>query len=286
LHRSVPISDDVDYGLLGPDSVAWRVLSRPGGLVGGLRALMLQALHPLAMAGVAQHSDFRNRPLDRLERTSMYVIAAVYGDTPTAHRTAAIVRAIHKKVRGIDPVTGRAYSADDPETQLWVHSTIWHSLLVSSRVFGSRLTAAEEDQYIAEGVPVAELVGLPGSMVPKSMAEMRDYFASMNARLCMSADARAAIDFVVDPPITRELFVHQVPIRIFARAAVALLPAHIREMAGLEGSRLMDAASVTALRPILAAIAVPQVERTLMGPIVGRTTVALKHQALRVMAAR
>jgi uncharacterized protein (DUF2236 family) len=275
-----------DYGLLGPDSVAWQVLSRPGGLVGGLRALMLQALHPLAMAGVAQHSDFRRRPLDRLERTSMYVIAAVYGDTATAHRTAAIVKAIHKKVHGIDPVTGRAYSAEDPETQLWVHCTIWHSLLVSYRVFGGTLTADEEDRYIAEGVPIAELIGLPGGMVPASIADMRQYFASMDSQLCMSPDARAAIDFVLNPPLTRELLVHQLPIRLFARAALALMPRHVRSMAGLQGSRLIDAAAISALRPIVASIAIPEVERTLMGPIVGYKTVNLKHDALRVMASR
>jgi uncharacterized protein (DUF2236 family) len=272
-----------DYGLLGPESVAWKVLSRPGGLVGGLRALMLQALHPLAMAGVAQHSDFRNRPLDRLERTSMYVIAAVYGDTETARQSGAIVRAMHKKVHGIDPVTGRPYSAEDPETQLWVHSTIWHSLLVSYRAFNPRLTPAEEDRYIAEGVPIAELVGLPGSMVPTSIAEMRQYFASMDSQLRMSDDARAAINFIVNPPLSRELLIHQVPIRIFARASVALMPRHIRKFAGLEGSGVMDAAAITALRPILATIGIPQVERSVMGPIVGHRTVSLKHDALRVM---
>jgi uncharacterized protein (DUF2236 family) len=280
------LEPDHDYGLLGPDSVAWRVLSRPGGLVGGLRALMLQALHPLAMAGVAQHSDFRRRPLDRLEKTSMYVIAAVYGDTATARRSAAIVKAIHKKVHGIDPVTGRAYSAEDPDTQLWVHSTIWHSLLVSFRVFGGALTPEEEDQYIAEGVPIAELVGLPAVMVPASMAQMREYFASMDSQLCVSPDARAAIDFVLNPPVTRQLLVHQVPIRILARAALALMPRHVRAFAGLEGSRLVDAAAISALRPVLAAVAIPEVERTVMGPIVGRRTVSIKHSALRVMASR
>ena len=274
---------ETDYGLLGPDSVTWRLLSRPGGLVGGLRALMLQALHPLAMAGVAQHSDFRNRPLDRLERTSMYVIAAVYGDTETAHRSGAMVRAMHKKVHGIDPVTGQAYSAEDPETQLWVHCTIWHSLLVSARAYGGAFTPEEEDRYIAEGVPIAGLVGVPAAIVPASIAEMREYFASVNSVLRMSPDARAAINFIVNPPLSRDLLIHQVPIRMFARASVALLPGHIRKLAGLEGPRLMDAAAITALRPILATIAIPEVERRVMGPIVGHQTVALKHEALRVM---
>jgi uncharacterized protein (DUF2236 family) len=135
-------------------------------------------------------------------------------------------------------------------------------------------------------VPIAELIGLPGEMVPASIAQMREYFASMDSRLRVSPDSRAAIDFVLNPPLTRELLLHQVPIRMFSRAAVALMPGHIRTLAGLEGSRVMDAASIAALRPIMAAIAIPQVERTLMGPIVGFKTVSLKHQALRVMASR
>ena len=143
-------------GLLGPDSVAWRVIGHPVSLVGGLRSLIIQSLHPLAMAGVAQHSDYRNRALDRLRGTAYYVAATTFGDLETAHAAAARVRRIHSQVRGIDPVTGRPYSADDPDTQLWVHSVEWHSFLAAYRAYAGRsLSPADEDRYISEGVCVA-----------------------------------------------------------------------------------------------------------------------------------
>src|SRR3954463_1721241 len=111
-----------DGGVLGPDAVSSTVVGHPAALIGGLRALVIQSLHPLAMAGVAQHSDYRNRALDRLRRTAAYVAAGVFGDTGTAEAAGARVRRLHARVRGIDPVTGCPYSADDPETQVWVHS--------------------------------------------------------------------------------------------------------------------------------------------------------------------
>src|SRR4051812_8940819 len=123
-----------DDGLLGPDAVAWRVVGHPGALIGGLRSLILQALHPLAMAGVDQHSDYTQRPLGRLQRTTYYVAATAYGDKETAARAVEQVRKRHNKVKGVDPVTGKRYSADDPDTQLWVHSTEWHSFLAAYRV--------------------------------------------------------------------------------------------------------------------------------------------------------
>ena len=169
-------------GLLGPESVAWRVIGHPVSLVGGLRSLIVQSLHPLAMAGVAQHSDYRRRPLDRLQRTSHYVAATTFGDRATAEAAAARVRRVHKRVRGIDPVTGKPYSADDPDTQLWVHCVEWHSFLAAYRAYAtSRLSRDEEDRYIAEGAPIAALLGVPESSVPKSVDEMREYFAAVQA---------------------------------------------------------------------------------------------------------
>src|SRR5205807_8646970 len=153
------------------------VVGRAGARIGGLRALVVQSLHPLAMAGVAQHSDYRNRALQRLRRTAAYVAAGVFGDTATAEAAGSRVRRMHARVRGIDPVTGRPYSADDPETQVWVHAVEWHSFLAAYRVFGPSLTNEQEDRYFAEGVKIAALVGTPPELVPDSVEAMRAYFA-------------------------------------------------------------------------------------------------------------
>lgn len=247
-----------DDGLLGPGSVAWRVIGHPVSIVGGLRSLIVQSLHPLAMAGVAQHSDYRRRPLDRLQRTSHYVAATTFGDTATAHAAAERVKRVHKRVRGTDPVTGRPYSADDPDTQLWVHCVEWHSFLAAYRAYAtSRLTAAEADRYIAEGAPIAALLGIPEERVPKSVEEMRDYFAVVRPQLCVSDYTRDAIGFVLNPPMTRDLIPLQVPLRITAAAAVAITPHDLRRLAGIGQPRIVDGLLRAAVPPAAAALRLP-----------------------------
>src|SRR3954453_18757464 len=103
-----------DQGLFGPESVTWRVVGHQASIIGGLRSLIIQSLHPLAMAGVADFSDYRARPLRRLERTARYVADTTFGTTEQAYEAAAVVRRVHERVHGVDPVTGRSYSADDP----------------------------------------------------------------------------------------------------------------------------------------------------------------------------
>src|SRR5450432_2306910 len=112
-----------DDGFFGPDSVTWRISADLAGPIGGLRALLMQALHPLAMAGVDQHSDWRQDPVGRLAATSAYLATVTFGDRGSAERVAARVRRIHEYVRGVDTVTGRAYEAGDPALLLWVHAT-------------------------------------------------------------------------------------------------------------------------------------------------------------------
>src|SRR5467141_2418728 len=119
--RSVP-EQPADAGLFGPQSVVWRVNRDRAFPLAGMRSLMVQALHPLAMAGVAEHSDWQRDPFGRLAATGGYVLPVTYGDTASANAAAARVRAVHKHVRGADPVTGLDYSAEDPDLLLWVHA--------------------------------------------------------------------------------------------------------------------------------------------------------------------
>jgi uncharacterized protein (DUF2236 family) len=237
--------------------VAWKVIGHPVSIVGGLRALIVQSLHPLAMAGVAQHSDYAKRPIDRLRRTAYYVTATTFGDRATADAAARHVRNVHKKVRGTDPVTGQAYSADDPDTQLWVHCVEWHGFLAAYRAYGGRLTASEQDRFHAEGAVVAPLVGVREADVPRSVAEMREYFASVRPQLCISQPAREAIDFVLKPPLTRDLLPFQVPVRLVARAALATIPRDLRRMAGVDQPSVLDTATVMAVRPAAALLTLP-----------------------------
>ena len=265
---------DADEGLLGPGSVAWRVIGHPGALVGGLRSVVIQALHPHAMAGVAQHSDYVNRPLQRLHGTTYYVTATAFGDTATAHEAAARVRRRHATVRGVDPITGERYSADDPDAQVWVHSTEWHSFLAAYRVFAGTLSPEEEDRYIDEGTIIGSLLGTPRERIPASVAELREYFARMRPRLCVSEAAREAIAFVSDPPLRRDLLPYYLPLRIYANAAIALVPRHLRRLAGIDRPTALDGTAIAAARPLVSATTLPGV-RSIYGLVIGRETARL-----------
>jgi uncharacterized protein (DUF2236 family) len=273
-----------DQGLFGPESVTWRVIGHQASLVGGLRSLMIQSLHPLAMAGVAEFSDYRSRPLRRLQRTSRYVAATTFGTTEQAREAAALVRRMHKRVRGVDPVTGRSFSADDPDTQVWVHTAEIHSFLAAYRAFGGAITNEDCDRYFAENVQVAELVGTPASMVPSSVAEVRSYFASVRPELRMSAAAHDAIHFVLHPPLgNRDLLAYQLPLRALSNAALALMPRDLRRLAGVDRSPAIDAAVLAGTRPLIASLKLPLI-RDAYGAVIGRETTDIGRAAVEQAA--
>jgi uncharacterized protein (DUF2236 family) len=248
---SAPGSDAAE-GYFAPDSITRKIHANPVMLVGGLRALLIQALHPLAMAGVAQHSDFRADPAKRLRGTVRYVNTLTYGAKPAARAAAAQVRRIHERVRGVDPVTGRAYSATDPELLTWVHCVEVHSFLAAYRAYGGRLSRAERDRYLAEQVAAAELIGIPRALVPASVAAYRDFFAARLPQLCSSANAAETIAFVRRPslPGSRWRNLALTPaMRTLGQAATALVPRTLRPMSGLppRGSRDLPAAAAVIL---------------------------------------
>ncbi|HEX9506071.1 MAG TPA: oxygenase MpaB family protein [Acidimicrobiia bacterium] len=215
-----------DAGLFGPDSMAWRIHADPVMLVGGLRALLVQALEPRAMAAVDQHSKFREDPWGRLERTTNFVVTTTYGDTAAAEAAAALVRKVHEHVHGVDPVTGEAYAGNDPDLLLWIHAVEVESFVVAYRTYAGRLTDADADRYVAEMARVAELVELPAAMVPRSLGEVRDYLRSVRG-LQVTPAAREGLRVVLFPPMDlryRPLWA------IPTTAAVAILPADARRM--------------------------------------------------------
>lgn len=228
--RSVP-EVPRDEGLFGPGSIVWRVHRDRSFPLAGMRALMVQALHPLAMAGVAQHSDWRRDPFGRLAATSGYVLTVTYGDTAAAHAAAARVREIHKHVRGTDPETGLPYAAEDPDLLLWVHAALVDSIATIVQRYGRGLSAEEADRYVAEMVPFAEIVGVPREMVPASVAANDLYLRSIDLVQITQA-ARDAIAVVLDPPGldagTRELW-HDV-----SQVAIGTLADWARDAYGFE----------------------------------------------------
>ncbi len=226
---SVP-ADPADDGLFGPGSVTWRVHADLSAPVSGLRALLLQALHPLAMAGVNQHSQWREDPGGRFASTSAYVLTTTYGERATARAAALRVRKIHQWVRGTDPVTGQPYQAGDPALLLWVHAGLVDSGLAAADRFGLRLTPAEQDQYVAEMTAVAELIGMPAGLAPASVADLDGYFAAVRPELATSPAMAEAIGYLLAmPDVEQELGdIWQVVVA----AAVSTLPGWARDLHG------------------------------------------------------
>ena len=191
------------------------------------------------MAGVDQHSDYREDPWGRLRRTVEYVMTTTYGDSEAALAAGAVVRSIHARVRGVDPVTGAPYDAADPELLLWVHNVEVHSFLAAYRRYGGGITAADADRYVSEMVRVTPLVGIPVDLVPQSTAELRDYFARMAPTLAVTVPARRVLNDVLVPPVPFALL----PLGgLVAAAAVGLLPRRVRAIYGLPRFTPADAA--------------------------------------------
>ncbi len=234
-----------DFGLFGPTSVTWRIHGDPASLIGGLRALLIQALRPQAMAAVDQHSDFRSDPWGRLRRTSDYLVATTFGDSATALEWGARVRAVHRRVRGIDPVTGLPYRADDPVLLLWVHAVEVHSFLKAYRQYGGPVSEVDADRYVREMVRAAELVGLHADDVPQNLGDLRDYLRSQE--MVMTPAAREGMRYVIAPPmplVVRPLWA------IPAAAAVAILPGRARALYGLPWPQVAS----LAIRPSVYAV--------------------------------
>ncbi|MGI8530301.1 MAG: oxygenase MpaB family protein [Geodermatophilaceae bacterium] len=242
-----------DPGLFGPDSVTWRIHGDPVLAVGGLRALLLQSLHPRAMAAVAAHSGFRSDPWGRLQRTAEYIGQISFGTTEEAHRAAARVRGIHRKLTGTDPDTAAPFRIDDPELLLWVHCCEVDSFLSTVRRAGLRMTDGDAEQYLGEQVLAATLVGLPADAVPASGADLADYFAGVRPRLRLTAQAREAARFVLLPPMPAWVQ-WLTPARPawggLAGLGFALLPRWARRFYKLPGLPTTDAGASAAIRTL------------------------------------
>jgi uncharacterized protein (DUF2236 family) len=254
---SEAMSSSRDVGAFAPDTVTWRLHADPAMLIGGMRALLVQALHPLAMAGVEQHSDYRADPWGRLQRTVEYVMTTTYGTVAEAEQAGRIVQAIHKRVRGTDPVTGKTYSAEDPELLVWVHVVEVHSFLAAYRRYGSGpCTGADADRYLAEQVRTATLVGLDPSLVPASVADLRAYFESVDDELRPSPYSRDAAKVVLNPPLPLPLRVAQPVAWIPGAAAAGLMPRRLRAMHGIPWVPPADAAVRVAATALIRALGV------------------------------
>jgi uncharacterized protein (DUF2236 family) len=240
-----------DDGYFGPSSVAWRVHGDFSGFLGGGRAMLIQALHPVTMAVFERNTSYEEDPWGRLRRTAGFFVAVIYGDRATADRASERLRAIHARMTAVDPDTGRLRRADDPDLLLWVHATAVDSFIESYRRFAGRLSDADADGYVAEMVTFAELVGLRRDEVPASRGELAEYLAGVRG-LRVTPGARAGMRMMLFfPPVPLVL---RPAWSVVTAGLVSLLPRWARRMYGLPWLRAADPpvrATVFALSQVL-----------------------------------
>ncbi|WP_099042543.1 oxygenase MpaB family protein [Mycobacterium neglectum] len=192
--------------------------------VGGLRALLLQSLHPLAMAGVAEHSDYRGDPWGRLQRTSTFLAVTTFGPAADAQRAVDRVRGIHRRVSGVAP-DGRPYSAGDPHLLEWVHIAEVDSFLLAHQLYGAQpFDQSGRDGYVADTARVASALGVVDP--PRTECELAERIDAFRPELSSTQAAREAARYLLlTPPLP---VVARAPYGLLAATSVAMLPAWAR----------------------------------------------------------
>lgn len=252
-----PRSAPSDPGLFGPGSMTWLVHGDPLMAVGGLRALLLQSLHPVVAHGFGAHSGYKQESWSRLLRTADFVALTTFGSTTQVQAAAGYVRRAHADAPFIDPGDGSTRRIDEPALLLWVHACLVDSMLAVVRRGGLLLSDHEADRFVAEQVRAGALLGVDPAAAPTSTAELQAYLDRTRPHLALSDPAREAVAVVLAPPI-HPLLELMTPARIgwssLAGLAFATLPRWAREMfpAPLRGtSAVVPPAAVTsALRAL------------------------------------
>jgi len=222
--RAAVIWDSPGERWFTPADPIWRVHADAAMFVAGIRALLLQSLHPLAMAGVAGHSGYRGDPWGRLQRTSNFLATTTFGTIEDAEASIERVRGIHERVRGKSP-GGHPYAASDPHLLKWVHIAEADSFLRAHTRFGTQpLDQAGRDGYVADLARIGEALGVQDP--PRTEAELAAAIARYRPELAGTAQAREAARFLLlSPPLP---LVARAPYGVLAAAAVSLLPGWAR----------------------------------------------------------
>jgi uncharacterized protein (DUF2236 family) len=246
-----------DLGYFGPDSVSWQVHREVTILFGGARALLMQAAHPLVIAGARKTRFYERNPWKRLQRTLQLTYALTFGSVSEAHAAAERINEVHRSVHGIDDVTGKPYDALDPDLLLWVHACLVDSALLFEELTVGRLDDAGRQRFHEEQMLAAEMLLLPRDRIPATVESLRDYIGAVVTRgdLVVTDAARAVADMFRHPPTEAEW--RPVLKLGVSRWAFATLPAPLREQYGEAWSPLKGLALRTTLpalryvRPLL-----------------------------------
>ena len=233
-HADYPLANTLDHrgdpGLFGPGAASWQVIGDVAAFAGGIRALLIQAAHPEVVAGVEDHSRYREDPLGRLSRTSAYVTATTYGAIPEVEAAVAMVRGAHRGVSG-ESHRGRRYAASNPAHAAWVHNVLTDSFLAAYQAFGpAPLSAADADRFVREQAVVGRM--LDADPLPETASELAEWVAN-HPDLGTSPGMAKAVEFLTDPPLTPG---QRAGYRLLAAAAVSTIPERVRDILELSSS--------------------------------------------------
>jgi uncharacterized protein (DUF2236 family) len=244
-----------DYGFFGPDSITWKVWSYPTSLtVGFQRAVVIEELDPDLIAAVDKTHDIYKRPRTRYDRTLRYFAMVAFGGSRETSNVADVLVKIHSKAIGTEPYGGKRYDANNPASQLWIHLTAWHSILIAYEKFGpGPLTPEEEGRYWDECATAAELQTCSPDDVPRTREGIRAYFEQMRPQLSGSEIAVQAMNHLLQadvmlppmPLVARPVAV--LSTRALRAGTISTMPRWMREMSGLHQRRITD----LAIRPLL-----------------------------------
>lgn len=245
-----------DDGYFGPDSVSWQVHREVTVLFGGARALLMQAAHPLVVAGANQTAMYERNPWKRLQRTLILTYTMTFGTKAEAQASADKINEVHTRINGVDPVTGKTYDALDPELLLYVHACLVDSALLFEELTVGALDDAGRQRFHEEQMLAAELCLVPRDLIPPTVSGLRAWLADFESRgeLQVTEGARKVLDLFLDPPAEAEW---RPILRGVSRLAYGTLPAGVREMYGLpfgalkRGSLRTTFPLIRAVRPLL-----------------------------------
>jgi uncharacterized protein (DUF2236 family) len=245
-----------DYGLFGPDSVAWRVWGYPTSLtVGFQRSVVVEELDPFLLASVEATNRVRTQARTRYDHTVRYFATVAFADSRTAVKASEMLTKVHARNVGIEPLSGNRYDANNPDSQLWILLTAWHSVLYAYEMYGpGKLSPDDERRYWEDCVTAAELQTCDPDMVPRTRGGIRDYFDMVRPRLAASEATQAMMDHLLNaevmfPPVPTIFKPGAWIINRSLRAAtIATMPRWQRQLADLHQSRLVDSAVVLPMR--------------------------------------
>ena len=245
-----------DYGFFGPDSVAWRVWGYPTSLtVGFQRAVVVEELDPFLLASVEATNKVRTQARTRYDRTIRYFATVAFADSRTAVKAAEVLMKVHARNVGREPVSGLRYDANDPDSQLWILLTGWHSVLYAYEKYGpGKLSPEDERRYWEDCATAAALQTCDPDNVPRTREGVREYFESVRPRLAASEATQAMMAHLLDaqvvlPPQPLLLRPGAWVVSRFLRAAtIATMPRWQRRLANLNQSRFVDGAIVPIMR--------------------------------------